>query len=909
MFDLEQAIKKWKQGLAANQAMEEGYVAELEGHLRDRLEELTGQGVTIEDAFQQVVEAMGKTEQIGGEYYKAHTVRRSGRPPWQPPRFMPALAWNYFKVAGRKISKQKGYTFINIAGLTIGMAAFLLIFLYCRFERSYDDYQRNGDRIYRIENIRNSAARIDRSAACPLGLGPALKKEFSEVTDFVRLFDASGDSNIVTRENGPDNETGAVDRVLSFYEKKVFYADPSLLRVFSFPLLLGDAATALAAPDAVVMTASTAKKYFGSENPLNQTIAVTTALGKHDFRITGICRDLPPNSHLKFDLLLSIKGLMALWPELLENQLWQNNSFQTYILLSPTGTPASLEAKFPGLIKAYPLRSPAYKREFRLQPLRGIHLHSRLRNELGVNGNAQTVMFLELIGVFILLIAWVNAVNLATARSQQRGKEVCVRKTLGADSRQLAGQFLSESMALNGLAFLISIGLVWAILPYFNRLIDGKLSLGQLGAGWIGLALTILAGAILSGCYPAFILSSFRPALAMRGPTQGGLRGAALRKCLVLLQFALAVMLISATLIVGRQMSFMRNRDLGVDIAQTLVLKVPQLPQARPAAGVAREQLAGLASIADATVSLCIPGRDYLASVGGFSNRGDNKKLGQNFFIITCDERYFQFFKIPLLSGRNFSGNQEADRSAVIINEEAARLLGFENAEQAVQQLITVMSSPVQIVGVIQDYHHKSLRDKIEPLIFIPLRGGGFSDNFLGDISLSLKIQGPVKTVLAAVGKKWRILFPGQPLDYFFLDADFNRQYDADRLFARVFGLASILAIAIACLGLFGLAAFSAERRFREIGIRKVFGASFSEITLMLSWEFSRWVLLANLLAWPLAYFAMTQWQQEFAYRAPFGIGVFLLAGALSLTIALLTVGFQAIRAARANPVDSLKYE
>lgn len=909
MFNLEQAIKKWKKGLTANQAMEEGYIVELEGHLRDRVEELSGQGVAVEEAFHGVVNAMGKTEEIGGEYYKAHTVHRSGRPPWQPPRFMPELAWNYFKVAGRKIARQKGYTFINVAGLTIGMAAFLLILLYCRFERSYDDFQRNGERIYRIENIRKSAARIDRSATCPLGLGPALKKEFSEVADFVRLFDASGDSNIVTRTSGPDKETAAVDRVRSFYEKKVFYADPSLLRVFSFPLVYGDAATALEAPDAVVMTESTAKKYFGNGNPMNQTVAVTTALGTHDFRISGVCRDLPPNSHLQFDLLLPIKGLMVLWPELLENQLWQNNAFQTYILLSPTGMPASLEAKFPGLIKAYPLHSPAYKREFHLQPLRRIHLHSRLRNELGVNGNGQTVMFLELIGVFILLIAWVNAINLATARSQQRGKEVGVRKTLGADSRQLAGQFLFESVALNGLAFMLSLGLVWGVLSYFNRLIDGTLSLSQLGAGWIRLGLTILAGAILSGCYPAFILSSFRPALALRGSTQGGLRGAALRKCLVLLQFVLAVLLISATLIVGRQMAFMRNRDLGVDIEHTLVLKVPQVPQARLAASVAREQLAGLAAIADATVSLSVPGRDYSASVGGFSNRGDNKKQGQNFFVFDIDERYFQFFKIPLVSGRNFSGNPGTDRTAVIINEEAAKLLDFENAGQAVQQKITVMDSIFQVIGVVRDYHHKSLREKIEPLIFIPLLGGVFSDNFLGDVSLSLKIRGPVETVMTAVEKKWRTLFPGQPLDYFFLDAEFNRQYDTDRRFARVFGLASLLAIAIACLGLFGLAAFSAERRFREIAIRKVFGASFREIASMLSWEFTRWVLLANLLAWPLAYVVMTGWQQEFAYRAPFGIGVFLLAGALSLAVALLTVGFQAMRAASANPVDSLKYE
>jgi putative ABC transport system permease protein len=533
-----------------------------------------------------------------------------------------------------------------------------------------------------------------------------------------------------------------------------------------------------------------------------------------------------------------------------------------------------------------------------------------LRFEAEVNSDKKTVIFLELIGLFILLIAWSNSINLATARSQQRSKEVGIRKTLGAEKRQLAGQFLFESAALNGLAFLLASSLVGLVLPFFNRLVDRPLSLGQFGIGWIWLASAILAGTLLSGSYPAFILSSFRPVLALRGSTQGNSRGAVLRKGLVLLQFVLAVMLIVATLILGKQLAFMRNQDLGADIERTLVFKIPPVEGTRLAAAVAREQLAGLAAVADTTVSMGVPGREYPNAVGGVYRQGGSEKEGQVLFLIDSDERYFGFFKIPLLAGRTFSGGQGADRSVVIINEEAAKLLGFENADKAVERYITgIGGETVQVIGVARDYHHKSLRDKIEPIVFMPLLGEN-PISFDGNFFLSLKTRGAaIGEVLSAVEKKWRTLFPGQPLDYFFLDAEFNRQYDADRRFAQVFGLASLLAIAIACLGLFGLAAFSAERRFREIGIRKVFGASFREIATMLSWEFSRWVLLANLLAWPLAYVVMTGWQQEFAYRAPFGIGVFLLAGALSLTIALLTVGFQAIRAARANPVDSLKYE
>jgi len=909
MFDLEKGIKEWKKGFGKYESFEEGLVADMELHVRDAYEAGKAEGLGDEEAFRKAVAQVGTAAAIAGEYRKNRELALDRRTPWRPARFVPPLFWNYFKVAGRKIAKQKGYTFINVAGLMIGMAAFLLIFLYCRFERSYDDFHRNGDRIYRIENVRISAAKNDHSAGCPPGLGPALKKEFPEVADFTRLFNASGDSNIVTRGSSGQKDVDRSDRIMSFYEKRVFFTDPSFLRIFSFPLLNGDAATALEEPDGVVLTEALAKKYFGSENPLQQTISITTQFGRDDYRVTGICRDIPANSHLKFDLLLSYRKLTILWPSL-EQQMWSSNGFLTYIILSPKATPGSLERKFPGLIRNYRLESPEVRREFHMQPLRSIHLQSRLRFEAEVNSDKKTVIFLELIGLIILLIAWSNSINLATARSQQRSKEVGIRKTLGAEKRQLAGQFLFESVALNGLAFLLASSLVWVALPFFNRLVERPLSLGQFGIGWIWLASAILAGALLSGSYPAFILSSFRPASALRGSTQGNSKGAVLRKGLVLLQFVLAVVLIVATLILGKQLAFMRNQELGADIERTLVFKIPPLEGTRLAAAVARERLAGLAAVADTTVSMCVPGREYPNAVGGVYRQGGSEKEGQVLFLIDSDERYFGFFKIPLLAGRTFSGGQGADRSVVIINEEAAELLGFENADKAVEQYITgIGGETVQIIGVARDYHHKSLRDKIEPMVFMPLLGEN-PISFSGNFFLSLKTRGAaIGEVLSAAGKKWRTLFPNQPMDYFFLDEEFNRQYDADQRFARVFGLASLLAIAIACLGLFGLAAFSAERRFREIGIRKVFGASFREITLMLSWEFTRWVLLANLVAWPLAYVAMSGWQQEFAYRAPFGTGVFLLAGSLSLAIALLTVGFQAIRAARANPVDSLRYE
>ena len=907
-FDLEKAISTWKKSLCSLHAVQDGDLVELEGYLRDKIDELSSEGLSEEDAFQKATSEFSDLDGLDSDYFRARSTSPiKTSPPWKPPRFIPGLLWNYFKIVGRKLKRQKSYSFINIAGLTVGMTAFILIILYCRFERSYDNFHSNIDRIFRVQNDRISAERHDSSAGCPPGLAPAMREEFPEVADSARLFNVRGNFNIVSRTINSDlnKEATSDNRVLSFYEKNVFFADVSFLRFFSFPILQGNAGTALNEPDSVVLTETLAEKYFGEENPLYQTLTVTTSFGQRDYRITAVLKDVPQNSHINFDLLLSFQSLEILWPSL-KDQSWSSNGFLTYILLSPTATAQSLEAKFPLLIEKYALNSATTRREFHLQPLRDIHLTSKLRFEAGTNGDIKTIVFLEIIGLFILIIAWVNSINLTTARSLKRGKEVCIRKTLGAQKPQLTGQFLFESIFINILAFFLALAAVYTLLPVFSQLVGKSLSPGQLGKDWIWLILSLLTGAFLSGLYPAFILSSFRPVSALQSTSLGTSQGTAPRKILVVFQFSLAILLIIATLTVVKQMAFIKGQDLGADIDQTLILKVPPYDYSDQPALLARSQMSDLTPIRGAAVSTSVPGQGYSNSISGISRQNASEDESHSCYIIDIDDRYFQFFNIPLLAGRTFSQGFKSDRTALILNEEAVKILGFESIEGTVNRNITIWGDNFQVIGVVKNYHHKSLHDKIEPMIFWPLPYALFS----GTNYLSLKISGTsIKQVIADVEAQWKDLFPGLPFEYSFLDEDFNQQYISDKRFSSIFGLSSLLAVFISCLGLFGLASFSAERRTREIGIRKVFGAKIHEITRMLITEFIRWVILANLIAWPLAWIIMNKWLERFAYRTSVGLWAMVLAGLCALFIAAATVSYKAVRAAAANPVESIRFE
>jgi len=901
MFELEKAIARWKKSLKKQASFEDGLITELELHLRDVYETEKSEGLSDEDAFRKAEAQTGSAESIAGEYGKNQAYRRNLRAPFGPARFLPGFLSNSFKIAARRLKKYKTTSFLTISSLAVGMAAFMAIVLYCSFERSYDDFHRLSPRIFRVENDQIRANGIDRSAASPPALGPAIKKDIPGVEDFVRLFNATSDSNIVARTD----ESEALSPPVSGYEKRIFFADPSFFRIFSFPLLRGNADTALAGTDAVVLTESTARKYFGDADPLEKTLSVTTRFGQFDYRVTAVCRDVPPNSHLPFDILLSFAGLQAAWTNL-NQQLWASNGFLTYLLLSPSVDPKSIEGKFPALIKAYPLQTASVKRDFRLQPLRSIHLTSRLRMEADVNGDGKTVVFLEMIGLFILLIAWLNFLNLTTARSLSRGKEVGIRKTIGAKRGQLIGQFLLEAAVQNLLAFVLALGLVSQGLPLLGRLAGKPLSLVLSGSAWIWMAGSFLAGAVFSGLWPALLLSSFRPAFVLRGRAASGPKGENLRKGLVVVQFSLAVFLIASTLIVEKQLAFIRNRNLGADIDQTLVLRIPRSAGSNDRLISARNGFADLTGVADAAAASSVPGRPYSNRVDGIIRSGAAADEGQALSIIDVDDLYFQSYGIPLLAGRNFSPGFVGDDDAVILNSLAAKLLGFKTPEEAVTGKIIAFGDPLRVVGVAADYNHQSLREKIEPMVYFPLAYSRFSAwSFL-----SLKIRGTsIGEAIGLIEARWKEFFPGLPFAYFFLDDEVRRQYDADEKFGRIFGAASLLAIVIACLGLSGLASYAAERRTREIGIRKVFGATTAGLTGKLSREFLSWILPANLIGWPATWIVMNGWLARFVYRTRIGVGTLVISAGLVLVIALSTVAVKAARAAGARPIESLRAE
>jgi len=691
--------------------------------------------------------------------------------------------------------------------------------------------------------------------------------------------------------------------IVSLNQDKVFYAEASFLRMFSFPFAAGASETALEEPYTAVLSASAARKYFGDDDPMGKAIKVTNNLGVQVYTITGVCEDVPANSHIKFELLLSYATLVRAEGD--AAYTWGWNAFNTYLLLAQTADAKSLEAKFPDIADKYNAHAKDFRRQFLLQPIRDIHLHSHLRWEPEVNGDAETVYFLGLVAVLILVVAWVNYINLSTARSLMRAKEVGVRKVLGSRRTQLIRQFLCESAFFNILALILALIIVEITLPYFNRITEKPLSLSLLKGAWFPMALSLIAGSALSGMYPAFILSSFNPVAVLKGAFNRSAKGVRMRKYLVAVQFAISIVLIAVTITVYRQINYMRTQNLRFDIERTVVVTVPQIQgDFGTRAERFRNELLKYPAVRAVTLSATIPGKEYSNTASGIRPLNSNPEDGKRCFFIDVDHDYFDFYGIELLAGRTFSDDYGTDGGAILMNEAAARLFGYTNPEQAVQQKILLGGLGDQIretIGVIRDYHHKSLRYGVDPIIFsLSSRGNYFS----------IRIDGhDIDGTCRMIGDTWNDVLPGKPFEYFFLDSFFDSQYKADRQFGKVFGLFAALAILVSCLGLISLVSYAAETRTKEIGIRKTLGASVPGIVLLLTKDFLQWIILANIIAWPAAYAVTNAWLQNFAHRTDIGWITFLFTGVLTLGIALFTVSYQAVSAARARPAESLRYE
>ncbi len=794
---------------------------------------------------------------------------------------------NYLKIALRNFQRHKGYSFINIAGFAIGMACCLLIFIYIRHELSYDRYHKDVNRICRIViDIRTQTANRIFALVSPT-VAPALKADYPQVEHAARAIIPSS-ARLVKRD------------ATFFYEDRFMYADQELFNIFTIPFIQGIPQEALIRPNSLVISQEMAHKYFGIANPLGEILEIN----QQDYEITGVVEDSPENTHMKYDLIASLETLRD-WDEM---NNWYSTMFYTYLKLKLGVNVEEFSQQVSRLADKHVgerLESGGSTYHYFLQPLARIHLHSHLRYETEPPGNPVYIYIFSFVGLFILLIACLNFMNLSTARAANRAKEVGLRKVIGAQKFQLIGQFLGESLLV---AFL-SLGLAMVIsklaIPYLNKLTGIFLNFDSLlnpGVLFSLIGGTIFVG-IAAGLYPAFVLSAFRPSVTLKGTLSAGFRGFALRTVLVVVQFAISVMLIIGTLTMYKQFNFMKKQHLGFDKEQKLILPLRGGINIQENFASVKDMFSKHASITGVTVSSAVPGRGV--SNFGVDLVGEDDPKSQSMFHMYFDDDFIPDYGIEIVAGRAFQKEMKTDfMGAFLINEAAVKAFGWNRPEDALgKRLQTGYGGRVNpIIGITKDFHYRGLQSDVEPLVmeFLP-----WSFRY---ITLSIDIT-DLKETLAFVGSQWKSVFPGYPYEHFFLDTDFDRQYRADEQIGRIFGAFTFLGLFVACLGLLGLASFTAESRTKEIGIRKVLGASVGGIVIMLSKQFTKWVLVANCIAWPVAYYFMNRWLNNFAYRIDIGIWTFVLSGALALVIAFLTISYQSIKAAVANPVESLRYE
>ena len=801
---------------------------------------------------------------------------------------------NFLKIALRHLLKHKGYAFITIAGLATGVACCLLMLLMVRHEFSYDRFHRNAARIYRVVTQRQMANVAATTVASPLKLADAIKNEFPEVVQTVRL--GRGWSGVMRYEDRKHQEAN------------LFFTDPAIFKVFDLEMALGDPETALQNPRGMVITEAMAQKYFGAENPLGRVLTFTFE-GSQEFEITGVVKALPSHSHFHFDFLATLASQQAFVESMSAD--WEFNFIPTYLLLSDKSAAAAVENRFGGFVaRAYP--DPLKKETaLSLQALADIHLHSQYDGEIGVNGSMTEVWFYSGIALLLLLVACVNFMNLSTARSADRVREVGVRKAMGAQRGQLIQQFLGEATLLSLFAVMLALALVEFALPLFNDLTGKSLSFfgsdfGTMAALLAALALMV---GLAAGCYPAFYLSAFQPVKVLKG-IWGGAKGGAprLRQLLVVGQFAVSVFFLIGIAVMHRQLDYMQNRPLGYEKDQIVFIRSPQREE-RMNFELFRQELKAVPGVMQATGASAIPGSGHSFGIAPVNGEGMAVDARLEMAADWVEHDFAETFGLELIAGRDFSPEFSTDPTeALLINETAAAALGWR--DHAVGKRLSIYRpdrpDPIfsgRVVGVVKDFHFQSLHLPIKPMLMTcrPV----FNRTYI-----ALRIQTEnFSATLAGLEKAWKKLAPEWPLELSFLDETTAAQYRREQRVSRVVGHAAFLAIFIACLGLFGLAAFAAEQRTKEIGIRKVLGASIFSIVRLLTNEFVILIVLANLLAWPIAYFAMQQWLQDFAYRLDMTIWPFVLSGIFALGVALLTVSFQAVKAALANPVEALRYE
>jgi putative ABC transport system permease protein len=806
---------------------------------------------------------------------------------------------NYFKIAWRSLRKNSGYSAINIGGLALGIAACVLILQYVAFELSYENFHADKHRIYRVQQDRyDNGVLTTRWAAGAYAVGNDFKEAIPEIEDFVKLT-RTGD---VVVDKGDD--------LLKIDE--VFYSSKSFFNIFSYPLVSGDPATVFNEPNTAALSESTAKTIFGSTDVVGRSVK----FGRDSYRITGVYQDMPVNTQLHPNILLSYSTFRERVlannnqdPESDPDTWWLSDGCLTYLKLREGVSPELVESKFLPVVEekaGEDLRTYNSSAVYNLQSLGDIHLYSNYMMEPGPTGDGNTVFLLLGIAFFIVVLAWVNYINLATARALQRAKEVGIRKTVGSQRSQLVFQFFVESLLFNSLALLLALGITAVAIPFFNKMSGQELSLLFLvdTRFWGSLLVLFVLGVLFSGSYPALVLSRFRPVEVLKGKMVSTSQGALLRKGLVVFQFAASLFLLIGTLTVYEQIQYMRKQSLGLQIDQTLVVAPPVTTDSTylTQMNAFKESLMQYPAISSVAAATTIPGQPVPWNAGGIRLVTEDDAAAKQYRIIGVDYDYIDQFGVQLIAGRAFSEDFGNDASSVIFNRAGLERLGFRNPEDALGKEIEFWGNQYTIVGVSENFNQESLRLPYEPLIFrlIPDIRGYFSiKHSTADISRTIE----------TVRGEWEKFFPGNTYEYFFLDDHFNQQYNADRRFGSVFGLFTGLAILVACLGLFGLASFTTMQRTKEIGIRKVLGASVAGILKLLYKEFALLLVIAFLVAIPIAWYSIDNWLANYAFRIDIHWAYFMIPFVAIGIIAWLTVSYQSLKASLANPVKSLRTE
>jgi putative ABC transport system permease protein len=802
-----------------------------------------------------------------------------------------------FKTSVRSIKRNKVFSLINIVGLAIGIAVFLMITEYVATEWNANRFHQNYDRLYRVA----STSKEGTQYYLPPGYGPILKERFPGVQASVRVAEGIG-GGVISYSEGQKE-------VKAFREQQVFYVDGNFLDVFSFEVLKGS--PSLRQPATLALTEKMALKLFGSADGVGRAVTISNQFGNTVYTVAAVIKDMPANSDIKASILLSIHTLESAANR--DGNDWADPStlnsgfLNIYCLLNKGVDPIGLEAQITSFTHEF--NPQAKGSSVVLQPFKYLHLAPDFSYPYQTYGSMKLVFMLLMVSLLILLIAWVNYINLSTVQALKRAKETGVRKVLGASRSQIARQFLSETLLVTVFSLIIALVFVQLFQPVFNQFTGKDLSLSALNKGWFwALAAGIVVlGSLLSGSYVAFVLSSYKPMATLRGKVGQSNNGYSLRKGLVVFQFAISVVFIIATIVLYKQLVYMRTESLGMKLEQLLVIQGPTVSSEGQAERnfTFKNQLRTLPFVKKVAASNNVPGRGYNFSAAGITPQnpspGDEKK-GFNMFI--ADEQFFDTYGISFAAGQSFSEN-DAIKSwnnvpKVILNEKSAAQLKFKDAESAIGKKI-LWGKEYEVIGVVKDYHHLSLHSTIEPVIY------------LASVSYSyFTVQTDLANIqdkIATIEKMYKAAFPGNPYEYFFADETFNQQYRSEQDLGSIFIVAALIAIFIACLGLFGLAAFSARQRIKEIGIRKVLGASVTDITSLLSKDFIVLVIVAILIGSPVAWWGMSRWLQDFPYRTTIDWWVFLVAGLAAVVIALATVSTQAIRAALTNPVNSLKTE